>query len=78
MNFVFPDCFEYGRWISAGINSWRQQGLRAHAMSTTTQGHFALSRGILNGKNEPDHLLVLVHGILARFVLIFHLLVVSV
>ncbi|KAL5839369.1 hypothetical protein ACOSQ4_011977 [Xanthoceras sorbifolium] len=49
----------------AGINTWKHQGLRAHAMSTTTQGHFASSRGTLNGKNEPDHLLVLVHGILA-------------
>ncbi|KAI9198482.1 hypothetical protein LWI28_016647 [Acer negundo] len=48
-----------------GINNWKHQGLKAHAMSTTTQGHFASSRGILNGKNEPDHLLVLVHGIMA-------------
>ncbi|KAK0579682.1 hypothetical protein LWI29_029773 [Acer saccharum] len=48
-----------------GFNNWKHQGLRAHAMSTTTQGNFASSRGILNGKNEPDHLLVLVHGIMA-------------
>ncbi|PPS01611.1 hypothetical protein GOBAR_AA19036 [Gossypium barbadense] len=34
-------------------------------MSTTTQGGFAASGRIGNGKNEPDHLLVLVHGILA-------------
>ncbi|KAE8709091.1 putative inactive dual specificity protein phosphatase-like [Hibiscus syriacus] len=35
-------------------------------MSTTTQGDFIASNCIGNGKNEPDHLLVLVHGILAR------------
>ncbi|KAK8976768.1 hypothetical protein V6N11_047538 [Hibiscus sabdariffa] len=44
-------------------------GLRAQAMSTTTQGDFAASNRVENGKNDPDpnpdHLLVLVHGILA-------------
>lgn len=39
-------------------------------MSTTTQGNFGSSRGIANAKDEPDHLLVLVHGIMARYVLI--------
>ncbi|KAK8629955.1 hypothetical protein V6N13_078769 [Hibiscus sabdariffa] len=34
-------------------------------MSTTTQGDFAASNHLGNGENEPDHLLVLVHGILA-------------
>lgn len=38
-------------------------------MSTTTQGGFAASGRIVNGKNEPDHLLVLVHGILARYLI---------
>uniref|UniRef100_A0A5B7APM6 DUF676 domain-containing protein n=1 Tax=Davidia involucrata TaxID=16924 RepID=A0A5B7APM6_DAVIN len=32
---------------------------------STTQGSFASPRGIFNVKDEPDHLLVLVHGILA-------------
>ncbi|XP_028093655.1 uncharacterized protein LOC114293732, partial [Camellia sinensis] len=32
---------------------------------STTQGNFASARGITTVKNEPDHLLVLVHGILA-------------
>ncbi|GLT68352.1 hypothetical protein SLA2020_405950 [Shorea laevis] len=34
-------------------------------MSTTGQGSFGSSKNIVNGKTEPDHLLVLVHGILA-------------
>ncbi|GMY10247.1 lipid droplet phospholipase 1 isoform X3, partial [Fagus crenata] len=51
-------------------NSWR--GLKAQAMgtTTTTQGNAASSKGIVNAKNEPDHLLVLVHGIMARYMLI--------
>ncbi|KAF5947488.1 hypothetical protein HYC85_013445 [Camellia sinensis] len=49
----------------SGINKiLKHQSLRAQAMSTT-QGNFALARGITTVKNEPDHLLVLVHGILA-------------
>ncbi|GMI72310.1 UP9 [Hibiscus trionum] len=52
--------------FSSGTNSnWRHQGLRAQAMSTTTQGDFAASNRVGYGVNEPDHLLVLVHGILA-------------
>ncbi|KAJ9136039.1 hypothetical protein P3X46_033153 [Hevea brasiliensis] len=52
--------------FSSGVNSyWKNQGLRAQAMNTTTQGNFASRKGIVNGNNEPDHLLVLVHGILA-------------
>ncbi|KAF5474521.1 hypothetical protein F2P56_006414 [Juglans regia] len=54
-----------GLSLSSGTNSWRHQGLKAQAMGTTTQGNAASSRGIANAKNEPDHLLVLVHGILA-------------
>ncbi|KAK8674584.1 hypothetical protein V6N13_032693 [Hibiscus sabdariffa] len=54
----------------SGTNSNRKhQGPRAQAMSTTTQGDFAASNRVGNGKNDPDpdpdHLLVLVHGILA-------------
>ena len=55
-----------GRWIFAGTNSGqRHQGLRAQAMSTVTLGNSIASIG--NLKNDPDHLLVLVHGILARY-----------
>ncbi|CAN6689680.1 unnamed protein product [Malus baccata var. baccata] len=31
----------------------------------TSQGNFGSSRGVANAENKPDHLLVLVHGILA-------------
>uniref|UniRef100_A0A2C9U5H1 DUF676 domain-containing protein n=1 Tax=Manihot esculenta TaxID=3983 RepID=A0A2C9U5H1_MANES len=59
-------CSSQGLNFSSGVNSyWKNQGLRAQAMNTTTQGNFASPRGIMNGSNEPDHLLVLVHGILA-------------
>ncbi|XP_031268241.1 uncharacterized protein LOC116126714 [Pistacia vera] len=51
--------------FSSGINNWKHQGFKAQAMSTTTQENFASPRGIVNGRNDPDHLLVLVHGILA-------------
>ncbi|XP_058750159.1 putative lipase YDR444W isoform X1 [Vicia villosa] len=48
----------------SGTNSGqRHQGLRAHAMSATTNGKSISSMG--NSRNDPDHLLVLVHGILA-------------
>ncbi|KAG4999923.1 hypothetical protein AAZX31_08G113100 [Glycine max] len=48
----------------SGTNSGqRHQGLRAQAMSTVTLGNSIASIG--NLKNDPDHLLVLVHGILA-------------
>ncbi|CAK8578545.1 unnamed protein product [Lathyrus sativus] len=49
---------------NSGTNSGqRHQGLRAQAMSATTNGKPISSMG--NSRNEPDHLLVLVHGILA-------------
>ncbi|XP_059669861.1 uncharacterized protein LOC132315164 isoform X2 [Cornus florida] len=55
-------------WIlcnSFGVkNTWKHQSFRAHAMSTT-QGSFTSPRGTICEKDEPDHLLVLVHGILA-------------
>lgn len=51
-----------------GINSyWKNQGLNAQAMNTATQGNSASTREIVKGNSEPDHLLVLVHGILARY-----------
>ncbi|KAF4393062.1 hypothetical protein F8388_012571 [Cannabis sativa] len=48
---------------SGTSNNWRNQGFRGHSMSTIIQGNFGSSRGIT--KDQPDHLLVLVHGILA-------------
>ncbi|XP_050367827.1 putative lipase YDL109C [Argentina anserina] len=49
---------------SGACNSWRNQGLRAHAM--TSQGNWASSSGgVASAEKKPDHLLVLVHGILA-------------
>lgn len=45
--------------------SLKHQGLRAQTMGTTAQGSFGSSMNIAKGKDEPDHLLVLVHGILA-------------
>ncbi|CAN7133575.1 uncharacterized protein LOC103835299 [Brassica rapa] len=45
--------------------SWNHQGLRVQAMSATAQRKFSLSKGDADEKVEPDHLLVLVHGILA-------------
>ncbi|KAJ4869032.1 Hydrolase-like protein family [Raphanus sativus] len=44
---------------------WNQRGLRVQAMSATAQRNFSLSKGDADEKTEPDHLLVLVHGILA-------------
>ncbi|XP_031393523.1 putative lipase C4A8.10 isoform X2 [Punica granatum] len=48
------------------INSnWKSQGFRAQAMSTPTRGNVASPGAAFNAKDGPDHLLVLVHGILA-------------
>lgn len=39
-------------------------------MSIAAEGNFGSSRGVSNGRNDgQDHLLVLVHGILARYIL---------
>ncbi|XP_022140245.1 uncharacterized protein LOC111010958 isoform X2 [Momordica charantia] len=46
-------------------HSGRLPGLGPQAMSTSTHGTFSSSRSIGNVRNEPDHLLVLVHGIMA-------------
>ncbi|KAK4421168.1 putative lipase ROG1 [Sesamum alatum] len=43
---------------------WRNQSHRAQAMNTS-QSNLASPRGIINMEDKPDHLLVLVHGILA-------------
>ncbi|XP_057463161.1 uncharacterized protein LOC130753196 isoform X3 [Actinidia eriantha] len=45
-------------------NIWKVRSVRAQDMSTT-QGNVVSPRGITNVRDEPDHLLVLVHGILA-------------
>ncbi|KAJ6769952.1 hypothetical protein OIU79_020751 [Salix purpurea] len=51
---------------SSGVNNiWKPQGIKSQATNTATQGRFSSSSGAMNGKSEPDHLLVLVHGILA-------------
>ncbi|CAI0444780.1 unnamed protein product [Linum tenue] len=55
-----------GLSFSAGVNSnWKHQDFRAQAMDTASQGSFQSSDVLTNGRNDPDHLLVLVHGILA-------------
>ncbi|XP_052179474.1 uncharacterized protein LOC127792881 isoform X2 [Diospyros lotus] len=49
----------------AGVNNiWKHKSLRAQAMSTT-EGNVASPKGNANVIDKPDHLLVLVHGILA-------------
>ncbi|XP_010549399.1 PREDICTED: putative lipase YOR059C isoform X2 [Tarenaya hassleriana] len=46
--------------------SRKYRGLRAQAMSATTaERSYSVSKGDTDEKNEPEHLLVLVHGILA-------------
>ncbi|KAG2241972.1 hypothetical protein Bca4012_054846 [Brassica carinata] len=52
------DHFGYSR-------NWNHKGLRVQAMSATAQRNFSLSKGDTDEKIEPDHLIVLVHGILA-------------
>ncbi|KAL0535007.1 hypothetical protein IC582_029317 [Cucumis melo] len=46
-------------------HSWRLPGFGSQAMSTSTLGTFSSSDSIGNVQNKPDHLLVLVHGIMA-------------
>lgn len=65
-SFDFRQGFLWGwNFGFAGINNiWKNKSFKAHAMSTT-QGNVALPRSPANGVDEPDHLVVLVHGILA-------------
>ncbi|KAL1560327.1 hypothetical protein AAHA92_10547 [Salvia divinorum] len=42
---------------------WKQHSLKAEAMSTT-QGDLSSSTAMINSEDKPDHLLVLVHGIM--------------
>ncbi|RWR96339.1 putative lipase isoform X1 [Cinnamomum micranthum f. kanehirae] len=50
--------------ISGLSSSWKNTNFRVQAMSTT-RGNVATPNGISKTKHGPDHLLVLVHGILA-------------
>ncbi|KAI4371761.1 hypothetical protein MLD38_010075 [Melastoma candidum] len=50
----------------SGINSLRKKpAIKAQPMSTSSQGSLESPRGAGSARNEADHLLVLVHGILA-------------
>ncbi|KAG9450563.1 hypothetical protein H6P81_010528 [Aristolochia fimbriata] len=51
-------------WIGMN-NTGRSTSLRIQAMSTT-EANVAAPKEVLKSKYEPDHLLVLVHGILAN------------
>ncbi|PHU09337.1 Reticulon-like protein B5 [Capsicum chinense] len=52
--------------IPRGINNmWRSQSFGAHAMSTT-KGSMMPPKALLDIEDGPEHLLVLVHDILAR------------
>lgn len=62
-----PSSFLWLESCAGTTNNWKNQSLIAHAMSAMAHGNFASSRGLVNEKTEPDHLLVLVHGILARY-----------
>ncbi|KAI3456158.1 hypothetical protein Pfo_012821 [Paulownia fortunei] len=44
-------------------NIWKRQSLKAHTM-TTTQGNLSSPGATINVEDKPDHLLVLVHGIM--------------
>ncbi|KAL3820298.1 hypothetical protein ACJIZ3_006203 [Penstemon smallii] len=51
-------------WNFIGIKYiWKSQGNKAQAMNTS-QGNLESPRGVLNAVDQPDHLLVLVHGIM--------------
>ena len=54
----------------AGINIFfKPHGLSAQAMSTH-QGNIVSPQRLSHVNDEPDHLLVLVHGILARYIIV--------
>lgn len=68
--FFFANCFSTVLRklpaLSAGINSfWRNRSLRAQVMSSTERSVLSPS-WLLDMEDKPEHLLVLVHGILAR------------
>lgn len=50
----------------AGLKAiWKHQSVKAQAMSTT-QGDLSSPTAMINLEDKPDHLLVLVHGIMGR------------
>ncbi|KAK4711045.1 hypothetical protein R3W88_005558 [Solanum pinnatisectum] len=58
-------CFNWKFLCFSGINNiCRSQSFRAHAMSTT-EGSVMSPKVLMDTGDEPEHLLVLVHGILA-------------
>lgn len=62
MSFVYNSYLR----LAGSKNIWKHKRVRAQAMSTS-KGNLASSRSSVNVEDKPDHLLVLVHGILARF-----------
>ncbi|KAJ0735545.1 hypothetical protein HanPI659440_Chr11g0433311 [Helianthus annuus] len=71
-SWAFSNCFDVANLLMGivkGVNDiWKRQRLRAHAMSAAqTHGSFISPTGANGVKDEdPNHLLVLVHGIYAR------------
>ncbi|KAK3005587.1 hypothetical protein RJ639_017219 [Escallonia herrerae] len=58
------NCSSWFDFRHGASNIWKHQSRKAHAMSTT-QDNGATIEVVSSRKEEPDHLLVLVHGILA-------------
>lgn len=53
-------------FINADMNNiWKNLSLRALSMATT-QGDIASPSGVIDEEDDPEHLLVLVHGIMGR------------
>lgn len=50
---------------------WKLHSLKAQAMSTT-QGDVSSPRAMICVEDKPDHLLVLVHGIMGRYTNFVH------
>ena len=69
--------YQHILWIADLNHSWRLPGFGSQAMSTSTLGTFSSSNSIGNVQNKPDHLLVLVHGIMARYFLWLNIMIAS-
>ncbi|PIN18828.1 putative alpha/beta hydrolase [Handroanthus impetiginosus] len=65
--YTNSSCHRGHKWnfiAFSGIkNTWKGQSLEARAMSTT-EGNLSSPRIMINVEDKPDHLLVLVHGIM--------------
>ncbi|KAG6383944.1 hypothetical protein SASPL_156265 [Salvia splendens] len=59
---------EFRDWRIGLKGIWKHHSLKAQAMSTT-QGDLSSSTAMINLEDKPDHLLVLVHGIMGRCLL---------